>query len=79
MAFCVASNVSVVKPQLDPAKAFMTLRGLDTRSTQSRALGPKVKWVSSVTPRILGVLFSGATESPICTLRVGVGTGGCQM
>ena len=28
---------------------------------------PKVKWVSSVTPRILGVLFSGATTSPIRT------------
>ena len=33
----VATNVSVVKPQLDPAKAFMTLRAHEARSTQLRA------------------------------------------
>ena len=46
------------------ASAFMTLRALEARSTQSRAWGAKVKWVSSVTLRILGVLFGGATASP---------------
>ena len=65
MDLYVVTNVLVVKPQLDPAKAFLTLRALEARSTQSRAWGPKVKWVSSVTPSILGVLFSGATASPI--------------
>ena len=37
MALYLATRVSIVKPQLDPARAFMTLRALDTRSTQSRA------------------------------------------
>ena len=32
-----------------------------------RNLGSKVKWVFNVTRRILGVLFSGATSSPIRT------------
>ena len=37
MALYMATKVSVVQPQLDPAKAFMTLRALVTRLTQSRA------------------------------------------
>ena len=41
---------------------FSHRRALQAHSTQSRAWGPKVKWVSSVTPRTLGVLFSGATS-----------------
>ena len=45
----------------------MTLRALEERSTQSRVWGPKLKWVSSVTPRILVVLFGGVTASPIRT------------
>ena len=40
--------------QLGPVRAFMTLRALEISSAHSRAWGPKVKWVSSVTPRILG-------------------------
>ena len=50
-----------------PARAFMTLRALIARSTQSRAWGPKVKWVFSVTPRIIGVPFSGPNMWPIRT------------
>ena len=53
------------KAPADQARAFMTLRALEARSTQSLAWGPKVKWLSSVTPRILGALFSGATASSI--------------
>ena len=34
MALYAATNVSVVKPQLDPARAFMTLRALEARLTQ---------------------------------------------
>ena len=44
-----------------PARASMTLRALKARSTQVD------RWVSSVTPRILGVLFNGAPSSPIRT------------
>ena len=33
--------------------------------------GPKVKWVSSVMPRILGVQLRGATSSPIRTALAG--------
>ena len=65
MALYVATNVSVVRPQLDPSKAFMTSRALEARSTQSWAWEPKLKWVSSVTPSILRVLFKGATASTI--------------
>ena len=43
--------------QETPARAFMALKALEDSSTQSWPLRPKVKWVSSVTPRILGVLF----------------------
>ena len=42
-------------------------RALKARSTQSQAWGPKVKTVSSVTPRILGVLLNGAIALPIST------------
>ena len=63
IACYVTTKVSVLKPQLNPAKAFMTLMAFPARLIQSRASGPKVKWVSSVTPRILGVLFSGTTLS----------------
>ena len=37
MALYVVTKISVVKPQLDPAMAFMTLRAHAARSTQSRA------------------------------------------
>ena len=47
-----------------PARAFMTLRAFAVHSTQSWAWGSEVKWVFSVTPRILGVLFSGGLDSP---------------
>ena len=58
--------LSVVKLQLDPARAFMTaLKALQARSTESRTWGPKVKWVSRLTPRILEVLFNGVTSYPI--------------
>ena len=52
----------VVNPQFGPDKVFTTLRALETRSTQARAWGPKVKWVSSVTTRILGVMFNKASR-----------------
>ena len=45
MAMYVATKVLVVKPQLDPAKAFMMLRALLARSNHSQAWVPKVKWV----------------------------------
>ena len=62
----VTNQFSVVNLLLDPARAFMkALKALKARSTHSRTWGPKVKWVSSLTPRILGVLFHGVTSSPI--------------
>ena len=62
----VTNQVSVVKPQLDPARAFMmALKAFKARSTQSRTWEPKVKLVSSLSYRILGFLFYGVTSSPI--------------
>ena len=49
----------------------MTLRALEAHSTQSWAWGPKVKWVSSVTPRIL----RGSVQR---SHRVTDSHGGCQ-
>ena len=73
MALYVATKVSVVKPQFDPSRAFMTLRAFEACSTQSRAWGPKVKWVSSVTPKILGVHVQPSHHVTNSHFRVEVG------
>ena len=58
----VTNQVSVVKLQLDLARAFMmALKALKARSAQSR---PELKWASRLAPKILGVLFFGVTSSP---------------
>ena len=69
MAVLVATRNLVVKLQLNPAWAFMTMRTLKARLTQSRVWGSQVKWVSSVTPLIGGggVLSHLTTSSPIRT------------
>ena len=38
MALYMATRVSVVKPQLDTANPFLTLRALEARSTLSRGM-----------------------------------------
>ena len=41
MALLVATRILLVKPKLEPARAYMTLRALTAHSTQSRASDTK--------------------------------------
>ena len=67
MTLYVWTSVSLSNPQLVPASALLILRLLALLAMMSRACTTKVRWVSQVTSRILGVRFSGITSSPILT------------
>ena len=54
-------------PSWGSASTLLILRLLALLAMMSQACAAKVRWVSQVTPRILGVRFRGITWTPILT------------